>query len=84
MMTTPRDALNRLKWTEGESIEDATVYYVHRGAPGDSKAITGDCILSMGAFCFELATGACIPYHRVYRIDYRGTTIFERDAAKGR
>lgn len=77
-MITPRDVLNRLKWTEGENIEEAVVYYVHRGAPGDSRAISGGDITKIDKFCFEMATGACIPYHRVYKITYRGMTVFKR------
>ncbi|AFD01084.1 Uncharacterized protein conserved in archaea [Methanocella conradii HZ254] len=77
-MTSPRDILNRLKWKEGENISEAVVYYVHRGAPGDSKAVSGADIAKLEGFCFELNTGTCIPYHRIYKITYRGTTIFER------
>ncbi len=77
-MISPRDILNRLKWKEGESLDDAIIYYVHRGAPGDSRAITGKDILKIGPFCFEVATGACIPYHRVYKITHRGKIVFER------
>ena len=77
-MITPRDVLNRLKWTEGERVEDAEVFYVHRGAPDNSRSVMGSDILQLDKFCFELATGSCIPYHRVYKIAYRGQTIFER------
>lgn len=77
-MVTARDALNRLKWKEGENIGEAVIFYVHRGAPGDSKAVSGADIIKLEGFCFELATGACIPYHRVYKITYRGETVFER------
>jgi uncharacterized protein (UPF0248 family) len=77
-MVTPRDVLNRLKWKEGESIGEAVIYYVHRGAPGDSKAVSGSDITGLEGFCFELNTGTCIPYHRVYKITYRGETVFER------
>ncbi len=77
-MVTPRDVLNRLKWKEGERIDEATIFYVHRGAPGDSKTLSGADIVALEGFCFELNTGACIPYHRVYKITYRGKTVFER------
>jgi len=78
MMITARDILNRLKWKEGESLGDAVIYYVHRGAPGDSRAVSGSAVLKLDKFCFELNTGSCIPYHRVYRITYRGHNVFER------
>lgn len=78
LMITPRDVLNRLKWAEGENIADAEVFYVHRGAPGDSRSVEGSDIMKLDRFCFETARGACIPYHRVYKITYRGDTVFER------
>ncbi len=77
-MVTPRDILNRLKWKEGEDIGEARISYVHRGAPGDSKTVSGADVVRLEGFCFELATGTCIPYHRVYKITYRGETVFER------
>jgi uncharacterized protein (UPF0248 family) len=77
-MVTPRDVLNRLKWKEGEDLGEAIIFYVHRGAPGDSKAVSGADIVRLERFCFELSTGTCIPYHRVYRITYRGNAVFER------
>lgn len=76
MYVSPRDVLNRLRWKEGESLADATVYYVSRGSPGDSASTGGGEIKSIEAFGFELESGSFIPYHRVYRIDYRGETIF--------
>ena len=78
MYVSPKDVLNRLKWKEGESLADATVCYVSRGSPGDSASVGGREIKEIGAFGFELASGSFIPYHRVYRIDYRGRTIFDR------
>jgi uncharacterized protein (UPF0248 family) len=77
-MVTARDVLNRLKWKEGENIGEASIFYVHRGAPGDSKEVSGADVVKLERFCFELATGTCIPYHRVYKITHRGKTVFER------
>ena len=77
-MITPRDVLNRLKWTEGERVEDAEVFYVHRGAPDNSRSVMGRDILQLDRFCFELGNGSCIPYHRVYKITYHGQIIFMR------
>ena len=78
MHVSPRDVLNRLKWKEGESLSDATIYYVSRGSPGDSAEVKGDDIKSIEPFGFELESGSLIPYHRVYRIDYRGQKIFDK------
>lgn len=71
--------MNRLKWTEGESLADATIWYIHRGAPGDNVKIRGSSVKSLGRAFFE-TEDATIPYHRILRIDYRGETLFEKDA----
>lgn len=78
-MVFPREVLNRLKWTDGESLDDAVIWYVHRGAPGNNLRISGRSVRSLGRVFFETAD-ASIPYHRVLRIDYRGETLFEKDA----
>lgn len=78
-MVFPRDVLNRLKWTEGEDLSEATVWYIHRGAPGDHIKMSGERILSLGSMFFE-TDEATIPYHRILRIDYREKTLYEKDA----
>jgi len=75
----PRDVLLRLKWTEGESLDEAEVWYRHRGAPKDEAVLHGDQIRSLGRSFIETRE-ASIPYHRILRIRYRGQTIFERHA----
>jgi uncharacterized protein (UPF0248 family) len=77
-MTGLRDILNRLRWKEGEDIGEATIYYIHRGAPGDVKAISGAEVKKLEPYYMELKAGTCIPYHRIYKITYRGATIFEK------
>lgn len=73
----PREVLNRLRWTESESLEEAVVFYVHRGAPGDIASVRGSGIIELGRSFFETAD-ASIPYHRILRIEYRGETIFRK------
>lgn len=79
-MVYPREVLNRLRWKDGESLADAVIWYVHRGAPGDVLKITGKDIISLGRGFFDTAD-ATIPYHRILRIDYRGETLFMRKAS---
>jgi len=78
-MVYPREVLNKLKWTKGESLSDAVIWYLHRGAPKDTMRITGDRISNLGRGFFD-TEDATIPYHRILRIDYRGRTLFEKDA----
>ena len=76
-MVYPREVLNRLKWTKGESLAGATIWYVHRGVPGDLMEISGSAIKSLDKGFFE-TEDAVIPYHRIVRIDCRGRNLFLR------
>lgn len=76
-MVYPREILNRLKWTSGESLDEAIIWYVHRGAPGDQISINGSDITFLDRGFFETGD-AVIPYHRILRIEYRGRTIFDK------
>jgi uncharacterized protein (UPF0248 family) len=78
LMVYPRQVLNRLRWAQGESLEDAVIWYIHRGAPGDFLKITGRDIAALGRGFFDTAEST-IPYHRILRIDSKGKTLFERD-----
>ena len=82
-MVYPRDVLNKLKWTEGESLEDATIWYIHRGAPGDIMAITGSRIRNLGQGFFEV-DDSMIPYHRILRIEYQGEVVFDKEVETAR
>ncbi len=77
-MVYPREILNRLKWTVGESLDDATIWYLHRGAPGDRLSVSGSIITSMDKGFFE-TDEAVIPYHRILRIEYRGKVVFDKE-----
>jgi len=76
-MVYPREVLNRLKWTQGEALDEARIWYVHRGVPGDMMEISGSAIKSLEKGFFETYE-AVIPYHRIVRIDYRGRNVFLR------
>jgi uncharacterized protein (UPF0248 family) len=82
-MVYPRELLNKLKWTAGESLDDAVIWYLHRGAPGDMIAARGSEIQSLERGFFETGE-AVIPYHRILRIEYRGEVIFDKKKESGR
>ena len=73
----PREVLNEMKWRD-DALAEALVWYVHRGAPGDARAVRGAEIRSLGTSFFELED-ASIPYHRVFRIERGGRVVWERD-----
>ncbi len=79
-MPTPRDVLNELKWRH-DALEEVLVWYRHRGAPDDERAVGGDKILELGRSFFRVqgpAGGTTLPYHRVLRIEREGRLVWER------
>lgn len=70
-----RDILNKIKWTK--DLKKVTICYVHRGALGNIKMISGDEIISIGRSFLETST-AMIPYHRITKILYENEVLFNR------
>jgi uncharacterized protein (UPF0248 family) len=77
-MPLPREILNELKWREDRNLSNAEIWYVHRGAPNDTKIISGDEILDLEN-SFMVLEDASIPYHRIFKIKYEDRVIFERE-----
>ena len=61
---TPRSVLLELKWRDGCVLGKAEIWYLHRGAPGDTMVITGGELAALGRSFFDTKT-ASIPYHRI-------------------
>jgi uncharacterized protein len=76
-MGSARDALNELRWSE-QRLGEAVIFYVHRGAPGDTRAVRGTDVLGLRRGFFDLRDGASIPYHRVKRIEVAGEVVWAR------
>lgn len=76
-MTNPRDILNELKWKQDCNLEQAEIWYIHRGAPNDTKIISGKDIVKLEK-SFMQTTTAMIPYHRIFKIIYEEKIIFKR------
>ncbi|HVQ00135.1 MAG TPA: DUF504 domain-containing protein [Candidatus Thermoplasmatota archaeon] len=74
-MPNLRDLLNEIKWTK--DLEKLEIWYIHRGAPHNTKVITGAEILSLRRSFLE-TTSATIPYHRITKVLYEGKTLFDR------
>lgn len=74
-----RDTLNEIKWTK--DLEKTEIWYVHRGAPNDTKILSGKDIVTIGKSFFDTTT-ATIPYHRIYKIVYAGKVLFNRFSSK--
>ncbi len=78
-MPFPRDVLNRLRWTEG--LDEVTVTYLHRGAPGDRLAIKGSDIVELER-SFFVTVDSKIPYHRIRTIERRGEVLYRDRSEK--
>ena len=76
-MTNPRDILNKLKWKKDNELGLAEIMYIHRGAPNDTKIISGKEIVNLDKTFIQTST-SMIPYHRIFKIIYNGDIIFER------
>jgi len=70
-----RDILNEIKWTK--DLDKAELWYAHRGAPNDTKIISGKDIVRIEKSSLDTTT-ATIPYHRIFKVVYDGEIIFER------
>ncbi len=57
------------------------MYYIHRGAPGNIKAVEGSAIRTIDR-AFLILEGepheVYIPYHRIVRIEFDNRVVFER------
>ena len=76
-MTNPRDILNELKWKQDYDLNQAEIWYIHRGAPNDTKIMSGKDIIKLNK-SFIQTSNAMIPYHRIFKILYEKKVIFER------
>ena len=76
-MTNPRDILNELKWKQDCDLNQAEIWYIHRGAPNDTKIMSGKDIIKLNK-SFIQTSNAMIPYHRIFKILYEKKVIFER------
>ena len=74
-MPNLRNLLNEIKWTK--DLQKIEIWYLHRGAPHDTKVISGAEIISLGRSFLETAS-ATIPYHRIIKVLYDGEILFDR------
>lgn len=83
-MASPREALNRLRWTGPGSLRGVLIYYRHRGAPQDTAVLRGDDVLNVGRSFLDLPHGVRIPHHRILRIEVGGQTVWQRTRVRSR
>jgi RNA 3'-terminal phosphate cyclase (ATP) len=83
-VTTLRDILNRARWAS-ENLHDLELLVVHRGAPGDQRAIAGSRVVNVLAGGIEVAADEAegesmfVPYHRFLAIrGAQGVTLWSK------
>lgn len=79
-VATPKDILNELRWRH-DALDEAEVWFLHRGAPNDTRIVPGTKIRDLHHSFMELEGpegGTMIPYHRVQRILRDGRPIWIR------
>ena len=80
-MPYPKEILNELKWRRDRDLTKAEIWYVHCGAPKDTKVIAGGDIMDLEHSFMVISDSRLqtrIPFHRIFRIVYDGKVIFER------
>ena len=76
-MPHARDILNELKWRQDRDLNQAEIWYLHRGAPNDTMIILGSDIIELQRSFMKLSE-AMIPYHRILKIVYEDKVIWEK------
>jgi len=76
------EALNRLKWKGG--LERCEIVILHRGAPGDRKAIPGSTVTEIKRSYFSYKNGkeTTIPLHRIREIRLEEKILWKRNQEK--
>ena len=87
-MQTVRSVLNGLRWRDDRDFALVEVEYLHRGVPGNTWSVRGPDIVELEPWMMVIrredmrggpAPGrAAIPYHRILRVIYDGTVVFDR------
>lgn len=72
-----KELLNKLKWHPKYDFNKVVIWYISRGKPNDIDYLKGNEIIKLDKYYIETKK-ACIPYHRIIRIEYEGKTIFQK------
>ena len=80
-MLTSHELLLKFWHDPRYAFSEVSVEYVDRGVPGDRSTVSGMDIRVLDAYYFEITSGMYtkyIPYHRIRKIMYGTSTIWER------
>ena len=67
-----RNVFNKITWETRERAGNYLIYFIHRGAPEDTREINASVITKVGASWFTYVSSeseeTLIPFHRVKKI----------------
>jgi uncharacterized protein (UPF0248 family) len=67
-----RNVFDKITWETRERAGNYIIYFVHRGAPGDTRQINASLVTKVGPSWFTYAAAeseeTLIPFHRVRKI----------------
>jgi len=72
MMHPLRNVFKKITWDTRERAKNYVIFFIHRGAPEDTREISASLVTKVGPSWFTYATSeseeTLIPFHRVRRI----------------
>ncbi len=84
-MRKSREILLRCYHDPAFVFSDVQVCYIDRGAPGNESCAGGSRVLALDSQYMEIGDeheASPIPYHRITRITYRGSVLWERQGKR--
>ena len=73
-----KNIINMLLWHPRMHINETSISYIHRGAPGNIKIINGNSIERVDRGFLVLKEGTQIPCHRIIKIEYKNKLLWEK------
>ena len=74
-----KNILNMVFWHPEMEIDHTKVSYIHRGAPGNIKKISGTSIERIDNGFLVLNDEKQIPFHRIIKIEYEDKLIWKKN-----
>ncbi len=82
---SPRAALNKIRWRPEGGLAEATIRYIHRGAPADEAQVEGAAVEEVGPGFLVIRRGreeVRVPYHRILEVTVGDEVVFRRSRVK--
>lgn len=73
-----KNILDLLFWHPNKEIDNTIISYIHRGATGNIKTITGDEIKRIEKGFLVLQDDIYIPLHRIIKIEYNQNLVWKK------